>query len=52
MIYKLRRPEQIDPNKSYPAIFVMHGIGSNEQDILTLVDGLEEQFYISFWWGN
>lgn len=46
MIYELRRPEQIDPNKRYPAIFVMHGLGSNEQDMLTLVDGLEEQFYI------
>lgn len=46
MIYELRRPKQIDPNKTYPAIFVMHGIGSNEQDILSLVNGLEEQFYI------
>ncbi|WP_378935756.1 alpha/beta hydrolase [Metabacillus herbersteinensis] len=46
MIYELRRPRQIDPNKTYPALFVMHGIGSNEQNMLSLVNGLEEQFYI------
>lgn len=46
MVYELRRPVQIDPDKTYPALFVMHGIGSNEQNMLSLVDGLEEQFYI------
>jgi phospholipase/carboxylesterase len=46
MIYELRRPKHIDPNKTYPALFVMHGIGSNEQNMLSLVKGLEEQFYI------
>ncbi|MCM2532459.1 esterase [Neobacillus pocheonensis] len=46
MIYELRRPAQIEPDKTYPALFVLHGIGSNEQNMLTLVDGLEEQFYI------
>jgi phospholipase/carboxylesterase len=46
MIYELRRPNHVDPNKVYPAIFVMHGIGSNEQNMLSLVNGLEEQFYI------
>lgn len=46
MIYELRKPSQIEPNKTYPAIFVMHGIGSNEQNILSLVDSLEDTFYI------
>jgi phospholipase/carboxylesterase len=46
MIYELRRPAQVDPDKMYPALFLIHGIGSNEQNMLSLVDGLEEQFYI------
>ncbi|MDN3016267.1 esterase [Paenibacillus sp. BSR1-1] len=46
MVYELRRPNQIDPNKTYPAIFLMHGIGSNEQNMLPLVKELEGQFYI------
>ncbi|MCL6572941.1 MAG: esterase [Bacillus sp. (in: Bacteria)] len=46
MIYELRKPTQIDPEKTYPALFIMHGIGSNEQNMLSLVDGLDDQFYI------
>ncbi|RBW70050.1 alpha/beta hydrolase [Bacillus taeanensis] len=46
MIYELRKPSQIDPNKTYPALFVMHGIGSNEQNMLSLVEGLEDKFFI------
>jgi phospholipase/carboxylesterase len=46
MIYELRKPKQVDPNKKYPAFFLMHGIGSNEQNMLPLVDGLEDQCFI------
>lgn len=46
MIYELRRPKNIVQGKKYPALFVMHGIGSNEQDMLSLVNGLEESFFI------
>ncbi len=46
MIYEIRRPKQIDPTKTYPALFVMHGMGSDEQNMLSMVNGLEEQFYI------
>lgn len=46
MIYELHHPKKIVPGKKYPALFVMHGIGSNEQNMLSLVDGLEESFYI------
>lgn len=46
MIYELRRPKNIIPDKKYPALFVMHGIGSNEENMLSLVEGLEESFYI------
>jgi phospholipase/carboxylesterase len=46
MLYELSKPKQFDPNKTYPALFVMHGIGSNEQNMLSLVEGLEDSFYI------
>lgn len=46
MLYELRKPSHIDPNKKYPAIFVMHGMGSNEQNMLPVVEGLDEKFYI------
>lgn len=46
MIYELRRPKNMIPGKKYPALFVMHGIGSNEQNMLSLVNGLEDTFFI------
>ena len=46
MIYELRRPKNIVSGKKYPALFVMHGIGSNEHNMLSLVNGLEDFFYI------
>jgi phospholipase/carboxylesterase len=46
MIYELRRPKNVVPGKIYPALFVMHGIGSNEQNMLSLVNGLEDHFFI------
>lgn len=46
MIYELRRPKDIVPGKKYPALFVMHGIGSNEYNMLSLVNGLKDSFYI------
>ncbi|MFJ8235454.1 alpha/beta hydrolase [Ureibacillus sp. NPDC094379] len=46
MIYELRRPNNVIHGKKYPALFVMHGIGSNEQNMLSLVSGLEDMFYI------
>jgi len=46
MVYELRRPKNVVPGKKYPALFVMHGIGSNEHNMLSLVNGLEEFFYI------
>lgn len=46
MFYELRRPAHVNPDKIYPALFLMHGIGSNERNMLSLVTDLEEQFYI------
>lgn len=46
MIYELHRPANVDPNKKYPAIFMMHGIGSNEKNMFSLTAGLEDKFFI------
>jgi phospholipase/carboxylesterase len=46
MTYVLRQPKHVEQGKTYPAIFVMHGIGSDEQNMLSMVDGLEDSFYI------
>jgi phospholipase/carboxylesterase len=46
MIYELLRPKNMIPGKKYPALFIMHGIGSNEHNMLSLVKGLEDSFYI------
>lgn len=45
MIYEIRLPKNVVPGQKYPALFVMHGIGSNEKNMLSLVDGLDD-FYI------
>jgi phospholipase/carboxylesterase len=46
MIYDIRHPKSVVPGKKYPALFLMHGIGSNEQNMLSMVDGLEEDFFV------
>lgn len=46
MIYELRRPNNVIADKRYPALFLMHGMGSNEEDLLTLVNGFGDSFYI------
>jgi phospholipase/carboxylesterase len=48
MMYELRKPDQIESNKNYPALFLMHGMGSNEQDMVSLAEaaGLDRHFYI------
>ena len=46
MIYELRQPAQIEPDQTYPAIFLLHGIGSNEKNMLPLVEGLENKCFI------
>lgn len=46
LYYEFRKPNKIDPHKTYPALFMMHGMGSNEQNMFPLVQGLEEQMFI------
>jgi phospholipase/carboxylesterase len=44
--YKIHTPENIDPEKKYPVIFALHGIGYNENDILELVEELKSEFIL------
>lgn len=46
MIYELHRPKNYKSGEKYPALFVMHGIGSNETNMLSMVKGLEDSFFI------
>ncbi|MFC4353880.1 alpha/beta hydrolase [Chryseomicrobium palamuruense] len=44
--YEIRQPSSMDSSKTYPALFVLHGMGSNEHDLLPLVEKLADQFII------
>lgn len=46
MVYELRRPKRMIPNKNYPALFLIHGKGSNERNMFDFVSGLEDDFFI------
>ncbi len=46
MIYEFSRPKNMIPGRKYPALFVMHGMGSNEYNMLSLVNGLKDSFLI------
>ena len=46
MVYDLLKPKTVDPDKVYPALFLIHGIGSNEQNMFPLIAGLEEKYFI------
>lgn len=41
--YSIHLPSLLEPDKMYPAIFALHGIGYNERDILSLVTDLKEE---------
>jgi phospholipase/carboxylesterase len=40
------QPTNMDPTKKYPAIFLLHGMGSHEDDLPTLVQDFQEQCHI------
>jgi len=46
LTYELRTPEHIEPGKKYPVIFLLHGMGSNEQNMIPLVSGLEKELFV------
>lgn len=46
LFYKLMKPALIDESKKYPAIFLIHGMGSNEDDLPPLIQSFQEQTFI------
>lgn len=44
--FKHTQPSNMDPHKKYPAIFLLHGMGSNEDDLPQLVQNFKEQCHI------
>jgi len=44
--YDIQLPPDHDPNKKYPAIFTLHGKGSNERNMADLVAPLAQDFII------
>ncbi|OPA76202.1 esterase [Paenibacillus selenitireducens] len=44
--YDIHIPSHIDPNRTYPTIFTLHGKGSNERNMYGIVEPLSEQFII------
>lgn len=39
-------PEDVEQGKLYPAVFLMHGMGSNEHDLPGLLDEIKDQCFI------
>lgn len=44
--FKHTQPTSLEADKKYPAIFLMHGMGSNEDDLPQLVSDFKEQCHI------
>ncbi|MFJ7405327.1 MULTISPECIES: alpha/beta hydrolase [unclassified Lysinibacillus] len=44
--FKHTQPTNLDPTKKYPAIFLLHGMGSNEDDLPQLVQEFQNQCHI------
>jgi len=46
LFYSLSEPQEMAEGKSYPAIFVMHGMGSNEQDLPSILQAMKQDYFI------
>lgn len=46
LIYELSSPVKMEEGKKYPVIFLLHGMGSNEQNMMPLVSGLESDLFV------
>ncbi|MEO3945891.1 alpha/beta hydrolase-fold protein [Gorillibacterium sp. CAU 1737] len=44
--YRVQLPADYDPGKSYPVLFTLHGKGSNEQDLLSLMSAAGDSFLL------
>lgn len=51
-VYDIHFPEQLEEQKKYPVIFTLHGKGSNERDLYSLVEPLANHFIIISIRGN
>lgn len=46
LIYDITFPSNMQPERKYPVIFALHGRGSNEKEIMSLLDGVKDSFII------
>jgi len=46
LFYSLSEPQEKAEGKSYPAIFVIHGMGSNEQDLPSILQAVKQDYFI------
>lgn len=46
LTYKVSLPSNLLEGKKYPVIYAMHGMGSNEEDIMSIIEELKEDFII------
>lgn len=46
LAYHISLPSGVEAGKTYPVIYTMHGRGSNEEDIISLLQELKEEFII------
>lgn len=46
LYFNLMKPKTIETDKKYPAIFLLHGMGSNELDLPPLVQAFNEKMFI------
>ncbi|MGY4110743.1 hypothetical protein [Aeribacillus sp. SP014] len=42
--YEIHLPSTAEEGKKYPVVFALHGIGYDEQYMLSLVEDLKEEF--------
>jgi len=43
---KISAPSPLLPNTSYPALFILHGMGSDEEDIFPLFESLKDRYFL------
>jgi len=46
LTYNISLPSNCAEGKKYPVIYAMHGMGSNEQDIMSVLEKLKDDFII------
>jgi len=46
LLFTVHLPSNLEKGKKYPVIFAMHGMGSDEKDILNLIEELQNDFIL------